>query len=87
MKSAIRAVLKKGIQIAAAGENIVVLGIRPTRPETGYGYIEAGAPFQGDALARAPLHRKARRSARRGIRYGRQLFLEQRNVPVERAHP
>jgi mannose-1-phosphate guanylyltransferase len=36
-----RAVLEKGIEIAAAGENIVVLGIRPTRPETGYGYIEA----------------------------------------------
>src|SRR6202142_2630359 len=38
-----RATLHKGIEIAAAGENIVVLGIRPTRPETGYGYIEAGA--------------------------------------------
>jgi mannose-1-phosphate guanylyltransferase len=35
--------LRVGIEIAAAGENIVVLGIRPTRPETGYGYIEAGA--------------------------------------------
>ncbi len=35
-------VLSKGIEIAAAGENTVVLGIRPTRPETGYGYIEAG---------------------------------------------
>ena len=34
--------LQKGIAIAAAGENIVVLGIEPTRPETGYGYIEAG---------------------------------------------
>ena len=39
-----RATLTRGIEIAAAGENIVVLGIRPTRPETGYGYIEAGAP-------------------------------------------
>jgi len=44
-----RRVLRKGIEIAAAGENIVVLGIRPTRPETGYGYIEGGAPFQGAA--------------------------------------
>src|SRR6202451_1890998 len=35
-----RQVLEKGIEIAAAGENIVVLGIRPTRAETGYGYIE-----------------------------------------------
>jgi mannose-1-phosphate guanylyltransferase len=36
-----RQVLQKGAEIAAAGENIVVLGIRPTRAETGYGYIEA----------------------------------------------
>jgi mannose-1-phosphate guanylyltransferase len=34
--------LQKGIAVAAAGENIVVLGIEPTRPETGYGYIETG---------------------------------------------
>jgi mannose-1-phosphate guanylyltransferase len=27
-----------------------VLGIKPNRPETGYGYIEAGASFDGDAL-------------------------------------
>ena len=33
-----------------AGENIVVLGIKPTRPETGYGYIEAAAPANGGAL-------------------------------------
>jgi mannose-1-phosphate guanylyltransferase len=39
-----RATLNRSIEIAAAGENIVVLGIRPTRPETGYGYIEAGKP-------------------------------------------
>ncbi len=39
-----RATLGTGIEIAAAGENIVVLGIRPTRPETGYGYIEAASP-------------------------------------------
>jgi mannose-1-phosphate guanylyltransferase len=39
-----RQVLKQGIAIAAEGENIVVLGIQPTRPETGYGYIEAGYP-------------------------------------------
>ncbi len=42
-----RATLNRGNEIAAAGENIVVLGIRPTRPETGYGYIEAGAPEAG----------------------------------------
>jgi mannose-1-phosphate guanylyltransferase len=45
-----QAVLKDGIGIAASGENIVVLGIRPTRAETGYGYIEAGSSFQGASL-------------------------------------
>ena len=36
-------ILRAGIQIAAAGPNIVVLGAPPTRPETGYGYIQEGA--------------------------------------------
>jgi len=44
------ATLGTGIKIAEAGENIVVLGIRPTRPETGYGYIEAGAPDHDGSL-------------------------------------
>jgi mannose-1-phosphate guanylyltransferase len=34
--------LQKGIALAAAGDNIIVLGIEPQRPETGYGYIETG---------------------------------------------
>jgi mannose-1-phosphate guanylyltransferase len=45
-----RETLERGIEIAASGANIVVLGIRPNRAETGYGYIEAGSLFQGDAL-------------------------------------
>lgn len=32
---------------AAAQGHIVILGIRPNRPETGYGYIEVGAPLEG----------------------------------------
>ena len=39
-------VLKKGIALAAAGETIVVLGVPPTRPETGYGYIELGETLE-----------------------------------------
>ena len=45
-----RETMERGIEIATAGANIVVLGIRPTRAETGYGYIEAGGLYQGDAL-------------------------------------
>jgi mannose-1-phosphate guanylyltransferase len=45
-----RATIERGVEIAAAGENIVVLGIRPNRAETGYGYIEVGGGVSGDAL-------------------------------------
>jgi mannose-1-phosphate guanylyltransferase len=34
--------MQRGIAVAAAGDNIVVLGIEPSRAETGYGYIETG---------------------------------------------
>ena len=34
--------LQRGIAVASAGDHIVVLGIEPTRAETGYGYIETG---------------------------------------------
>ena len=37
-----RKVVQQAAIIAGAGENIVVLGVKPTRPETGYGYIETG---------------------------------------------
>jgi mannose-1-phosphate guanylyltransferase len=43
-----RSTIERGAEIAASGDNIVVLGIRPNRAETGYGYIEAGGPFSGD---------------------------------------
>jgi len=42
-------ILGEGMEIAAAGENIVVLGIEPSRPETGYGYIEVGSLASGNA--------------------------------------
>jgi mannose-1-phosphate guanylyltransferase len=49
-EKAYRATIERGAEIAAMGENMVVLGIRPNRAETGYGYIEAGSSFSGDAL-------------------------------------
>ncbi len=35
--------LGRAVELAASGPNIIVLGVTPTRPETGYGYIETGA--------------------------------------------
>jgi mannose-1-phosphate guanylyltransferase len=42
-----RATIEQAVAIAAAGPNIVVLGIKPNRAETGYGYIEAVGPAGG----------------------------------------
>jgi mannose-1-phosphate guanylyltransferase len=35
----------------ATSGHITTIGIVPTRPDTGYGYIEVGAPLAGDLLA------------------------------------
>ena len=35
-------VIRAGVALAASGEKIVVLGVPPTRAETGYGYVELG---------------------------------------------
>jgi mannose-1-phosphate guanylyltransferase len=43
-------IIERGVQLAAAGDNMVVLGIEPTRAETGYGYIETGADGPLDSL-------------------------------------
>src|SRR5256714_12910387 len=37
-----RKIVEKAAALAAEGDNMVVMGIKPARPETGYGYIEAG---------------------------------------------
>jgi mannose-1-phosphate guanylyltransferase len=36
-------VVHAGVALAASGDKIVVLGVPPTRAETGYGYIEVGS--------------------------------------------
>jgi mannose-1-phosphate guanylyltransferase len=41
--------LQRGIAVASAGDHMVVLGIEPTRAETGYGYIETGDYTRDDA--------------------------------------
>lgn len=40
--------LRDAAEVAQAG-NLVTLGIKPSRPETGYGYIKVGAPLIGQS--------------------------------------
>ena len=42
--------IQNAADIAAKGANIIVIGIPPTRAETGYGYIEAGSGKQKGVL-------------------------------------
>ncbi len=44
---AFRSVLGKGLRVARRTGRFVTLGIPPTHPATGYGYIERGEPFAG----------------------------------------
>jgi mannose-1-phosphate guanylyltransferase len=46
--SAFRQALRAAIAVAKSGQ-IVTLGIKPTRPETGYGYIQVGLPMKAPA--------------------------------------
>jgi mannose-1-phosphate guanylyltransferase len=43
-------IIGRAVKLAAAGENMVVLGIKPTRAETGYGYIETGSTYEDGIL-------------------------------------
>ncbi|MFZ5441393.1 MAG: mannose-1-phosphate guanylyltransferase [Myxococcota bacterium] len=45
---AFRAAVEHAVKVAHEGY-IVTLGIKPSRPETGYGYIRVGDPLSGDA--------------------------------------
>jgi mannose-1-phosphate guanylyltransferase len=49
-QEAFRANVQQAVAIAASGANIVVMGIPPTRAETGYGYIEVGQKSAQDDL-------------------------------------
>lgn len=44
-----RKIVQAALELASIPGNLIVLGIPPARPETGFGYIERGARVRGDA--------------------------------------
>lgn len=75
--------LQQGVAIARQEGNIVVLGARPNRPETGYGYIETGSLIHqqeqhGSASAAYPVLRFTekpdRATAERFLQTGRYFW-------------
>jgi mannose-1-phosphate guanylyltransferase len=58
--AAFQRTLREAVRLAASHAAIVVIGIKPTRPETGYGYLKIGKPVKiplthpSEPLARVP---------------------------------
>ncbi len=76
-RSLCRDVLQKAVDAAASGEHLVTVGITPTYPETGYGYIE----FTQEETAAPGVYRVAAfrekpdaETARAYVRSGRYLW-------------
>jgi mannose-1-phosphate guanylyltransferase len=72
---AFRSVLGKGLRVARRTGRFVTLGIPPTHPATGYGYIERGKPFSGGDGSVYTVRRFAEKpslaAARRFVKSGR----------------
>lgn len=72
---AFRAVIRKALRLARSTGRIVTLGVPPTHPSTGYGYIERGRPFPGRLKGAFSVVRFAEKpdlaTARRFLRSGR----------------
>ena len=65
-----RSTIASAIALAAADDAIVVIGVTPTRPETGYGYQKiggaVGAGFKVDRFVEKPGPARARRMVKSG---------------------
>ena len=53
--------IKKGFEFVESNDALLTLGIKPTRPETGYGYIQIGSKTDGDIYAVKTFTEKPRR--------------------------
>jgi len=43
-------VIRKGFEFVEAGDRLLTIGLKPTSPHTGYGYIQLGEKMEGDIL-------------------------------------
>ena len=75
-----RSALRSALAAAERHRQLVLVGVRPTRPETGYGYIEPGAPLSpGKARAvkrfvEKPVLARARSYLKRGFLWNCGIF-------------
>jgi len=71
-------VIQAGVALAASGDKIVVLGVPPTRAETGYGYIEVGSTVDAPEVRGIEV-RRVRRFTEKPNRALAEEFVASRN--------
>ena len=74
--------LQTGIALAAAGENIVVMGVKANPPGDRIRICRGRRRVSGRSVAGPPFSRKAGKSSCGAVSCRRKFLLEQRNVPV-----
>ncbi len=82
-----RPILKNGNRDRGGGREHRSAGDPPHAPGDRVWLHRSGSPFQGDALRVRRFTEKPDAARAAEFVQRRKLFLEQRNVPVERAHP
>lgn len=48
-ESEFHSVIRRGLEFVEGGDRLLTIGLKPSSPHTGYGYIQRGAPVNGDA--------------------------------------
>lgn len=66
--------LRGAIELAETHDGLVTVGIQPTRPATGYGYIETGAPADGGFEVERFVEKPNLRTAESYLSSGRYLW-------------
>jgi mannose-1-phosphate guanylyltransferase len=72
--AAFRRTLASGLRLADRNGSIVIIGVPPSRPDPGYGYLEVGAPLAGGFAVKRFVEKPTVAAARSMMKSGRFLW-------------
>ncbi len=72
--AAFRRTVAAGLRLAERSGSIVIIGVAPSRPDPGYGYLEAGASLPGGFKVKRFVEKPSLAAARSMMRSGRFLW-------------
>ncbi|MBE6395508.1 MAG: mannose-1-phosphate guanylyltransferase [Lentisphaerae bacterium] len=73
-EKAFRKILSLAADAAATSDDIVTMGVKPTYPATGFGYIKVGAPFGKVSRAERFVEKPNEATAKRYLKSGRYVW-------------